>query len=153
MAAAQVLGAGVLAETAEVYDAANALLLGHPPEALGGPALALGEVRGVAAPAHRVHEVVGDVDAAAGARERVGTENVAYVDLEALVEERAGASTVAVADQAAHLIAAVAKAAGETPADEAAGAGDEDLHGTNLARRAGRHGEPMRQARRARRPA
>jgi hypothetical protein len=56
------------------------------------------------------------------------------VDLEALVEERSGASGVAVADQTAHLITAVAKAAGETPADEAAGAGDEDLHGnTNLA--------------------
>jgi hypothetical protein len=41
---------------------------------------------------------------------------------------------VAVANQTAHLIAAVAKAAREAPTNEAAGACDEDLHGnTNLA--------------------
>jgi hypothetical protein len=81
-----------------------------------------------------MHQVVGDIDAAAGTRERLGTENVPHVDLEALPEQPARTNAVAVADQAAHLIAALAQTAGETPADEAAGACDKDLHGsTNLA--------------------
>ena len=150
MAAAQVLGAGIVAEAAEVYDAADALLLCHAPESLGGPPLALCEVRGVAAPAHRVHQVVGDIYAAAGARERIWTKNVAHVDLKALVEQRAGANSVAVADQTAHLIAAFAQAAGEAPADEAAGAGDEGTHvNSNLAHASSPTRRAMRQARRA----
>jgi hypothetical protein len=81
-----------------------------------------------------VHQVVGDIDTAAGARERLGTENVAHVDLEALPEQPARTNAIAVADQATHLIAAFPKSAGQTPADEAAGACDEDVHGnTNLA--------------------
>jgi hypothetical protein len=81
-----------------------------------------------------VHQVVGDVDTVAGARERLGTENVPHVDLEALPEQPARTNAVAVADQTAHLIAALAESAGETPADEAAGACDEEVHGNpNLA--------------------
>jgi len=63
-----------------------------------------------------VHQVLGDIDTAAGARKRLGTENVPHLDLEALVEERPGTSGVSAADEVAHLIAAVAKATGETPA-------------------------------------
>ncbi len=82
-----------------------------------------------------MHQVVGDIYAAAGARERIWAKDVADVELKALVEQRAGAHGVAVADQTSHLIAAFAQAASEAPADEAAGAGDEGTHvNSNLAR-------------------
>ncbi len=94
-----------------------------------------------------MHEVVGNIDIAAGTRERVRTENVADVEFETLLDERAGPYAAATADQAAHGVASPEKSAGEASADEAAGAGDEDLHvHTNLATHAGRPGELMRHA-------
>ncbi len=134
LAATQVLRAGVITETAEVDDTADALLPCHAPESFRCPPLVLGKARAVAAPAHRMHQVIGDIYAEPGARERIWTKHVAHVDPEALVEQRTGPNSVAVSYQTAHLIAAFAQAAGEAAADEAAGAGDEGLHSnSNLA--------------------
>ena len=77
-----------VAEPAEVDDAPDALV-GAFGEAAGRAPLALHEVAAVAA-AHRVDQVVGDVDAAADARERVALEYVALLQLGAAPSSSAG---------------------------------------------------------------
>ena len=81
MAAAQVPRVR-LAETAEVDDAPHALAQGHPGERLRAGALAAREVAARAS-AHRVDQVVGDLDVAARPVEGAGVEDVALVQLEA----------------------------------------------------------------------
>ena len=75
VSAAQVPRVG-LAETAEIDNAPDALAQGHPGERLGAGVLAGREVAARSS-AHRVDQVVGDLDAAARLLERVGAQNVA----------------------------------------------------------------------------
>ncbi len=124
--AAQVPGAGLVAEAAEVDHALHALARAHRGKRLGGAQLALLEVAGAGAAAHRVHEVVGDVDAFAGARERRGVEHVALVDLERFDGQAARARGVA--HERADLDAFVEQPLAQGAADEPRGSRDECAH-------------------------
>ncbi len=73
LTAREVFGCRVVAEAAEIDDAADTARRGRPPESLGEPAVVGAEV----ARAERVHEVVGDLVSGQGVAQRV---LVAYVD-------------------------------------------------------------------------
>ena len=90
LAAAQVLGAGLVSEPAEIDGPLHSLPLRHLGEVPSRPVLALLEVAAAAA-AHRVDEVVGDLHPLARALERSGVEDVAHLDLEAALLQLAGA--------------------------------------------------------------
>jgi hypothetical protein len=106
---------GAVPEPAQVDGAPDSLATGQLGEAPGGPPLALDEVAPGATP-HRVNQVIGDVDVAPGARERVGVEDVADVQLGAAPRQILGAS--AVPNEAADLRALVEQPLGEPASDE-----------------------------------
>src|SRR6185436_5230668 len=124
--APKVLGA-LVAQPAEVDDPLDALLPRHLCEVLGGPLLAVGEPLAAAAAAHRMDEVVRGLDALPGAAQAVRVEHVALVQRVPGAGERRRAA--AVANEAAHVGAALREGGGEPAADEAGGAGDEGAHG------------------------
>ena len=94
--------------------------------------LSLGEPRAVAAPTHGMDQVEGHVCALAGAAQAVAVEHVALVELEAGVIQIA--SALAVANQAADIVATLGKISGETAADEAGDARDERLQAVQSSR-------------------
>jgi hypothetical protein len=91
---AQVLGAGLVSEPAEINGSLDPVALCHLGEVSGRPALSLLEV---AAPssAHRVDEVVGHLHPLPRALQRIWIEDVTGSDLEAAIRKVAGASGVA----------------------------------------------------------
>jgi hypothetical protein len=121
VAAAQVARAR-LPETPEVDHARDALPRGHLGERLGAGVLARREVAARAS-AHRVYQVVGDLNVAARPLERLGPQHVALVELEAAPLEVAGARPLA--HEAADRPTGVGERPGEPSADEAGRAGHE----------------------------
>src|SRR5215213_3485299 len=119
------LGAGLLTEAAQIRDAADPVLRHRSREVPRGVGLTLGEA-GVAAAAHRVHEVVGDVDPVAGADETRAVEDVALVQLAPGVLEISRPRTIS--HQTADVEALFAEATREPAADEPRGTGDEGAH-------------------------
>ena len=105
-----------LPEPAEVDHARDALPRGHSGERLGAGVLAGREVAARAS-AHRVDQVVGDLDVAARPLEGFGAEHVALVELEAAPLEVAGARSVA--HEAADGPTGVGERLREPSADEA----------------------------------
>jgi len=134
VAAAQVLGARLVAEAAEVDDAPDARLHAHLREGPRGARLALLEVAALAAP-HRVHEVVGDVDSRPGAVKRGGLEHVADEELQARVLGQLAPRPLAIAHERADVRVVGQQPAHEDAADEARRACHECVH-----RRGIRHG-------------
>jgi hypothetical protein len=120
--ALQVLRFRLVAKAAEIDDPFDALLLGHARKVLGRFSFALHEALAIAAAAHRVDEVVGDVHAVAGSLERVGVEDVALVEVEAFRR------LALVPDEPAHVMTAFAQQVGEVAADEPGDATDERAH-------------------------
>ena len=111
-----------VAEAAEVDDPADSLALRHLREVPGALPLALLEVaRGPAA--HRVDQVVGDLDAAPGPAQRLRIEHVGLVQLEPALGQLPRSR--AIAHQAAHLPVSIGEGRGEAPTDEPRGPGDE----------------------------
>ena len=76
-------------------------------------------------------QVVRDVDAGAGAAQRVGLGDIALVELAALIGQLARA--VAVAHEAAHLDPVRHEPAGQSPADETGRACDERFQSVGTA--------------------
>ena len=122
MAAAQVLGLCLVAEPTQVDDVGNALLAGHASERLGGGTLPGREVT-VCSPTHRVHEVIGHLDAAADTFQRVGTKQVSFAQLKPMLLERRRPAPVP--HQAANIPTGDRQLDAEPSADEAGRAGDE----------------------------
>ena len=122
----------LFSEPAQVNDAAHALPLRHRREVLRRLSLHLVEVALTSAP-HRVDEVIRDLDALAGAAERIGVQHVALEQLDPTIGEVARAG--AVANQAANVPAIVAQRAREPAADEAGRSRDEGsaIDGIHLA--------------------
>ena len=105
---------GPLAETTEVDHALDPLRARHPGERQGGCSLPRCELLR-AAPAHRVDQVVGRVDSAARPAQRLGTQHVALVEVEAVALERASPGAGAIAHQAAHAEPRAASRAASRP--------------------------------------
>ena len=101
MAAAQVLGAGVVAQAAQVDHALDALVAAMWAK-FAAAALALGEIV-VGPAAHAVDEVVGDVHSLAGAAQGVGFESRRPRAARRPGLQRGGPATVT--HQRAHLVA------------------------------------------------
>ena len=91
---------GCVGEATEVDHAGDPLVLGYPREPLGGLPFALSAIGAVAAAIHGVHQVVGDIDAAADMRKRARTQDITHVQLEAFLGQGARADALAVAHQA-----------------------------------------------------
>ena len=122
---------GRIAESAEVDDPLDAGGLCGLGEVAGTAPVALLEV-GVAAAAHRVDEVIGDVDAGEGVVEARAVEDVAADDLAARVE--LGRRRIGIASQAADFTPVLSEALGQQAADVAGGPGDQ-VHGSPATRR------------------
>ena len=93
LATAKVPRSWLVAEPAEVDDAANALALRHSREVERAAALTLLEVA-VAAATHRVDQVVGDLGTLADAAQRVRVEDVALAQLDPPIVKGRGARSV-----------------------------------------------------------
>ena len=126
MPCGQVLGDGIVAEAAEVDDPPHPGCGSRPRETSCRGAL-VRRVVGVAT--DHVDQEVGDTDAL----ERIGqtgrAAQIAGDELAARLLQRNGGLEVGVANQAADLEAVVDQAAGDTAADEAGRAGDENSVG------------------------
>ncbi len=130
-AAAQVLGA-LVAEPAQVDDALDTVLPGHPREIRRGAALPLGEALAVGASPHGVDEVVRGRHALAGTAQAVRVEHVALVQFVSGGAQIGGPP--AIPDQAAHIRAALRERGGESATDESGGPRDECAHQTLVTR-------------------
>jgi hypothetical protein len=97
-------------------------------EGARGPALALLEA-GVGAAAHRVDQVVRDIHALTGARQSVGPQRVALVQLVTGLREIRCA--VGVAHERSHVGAACGERLDKTASDEAGRACYQSLHGAS----------------------
>ena len=115
MAALQVLGPRILAQSPQVHDPIHTLAGGHLGEVDRGAALALVEIR-VPAAAHRVHEVERHLGALSGSPQGVRIEDVTAMELHAACRQRAG--LVGIAHQAAHLPPSIGEGGSELPSDE-----------------------------------
>ena len=122
--AAQVLGLRALPEATEVDDPLDPLGAGHAGERHGRGPLTAGEVLG-SSPTHRVDQVVRHVHILAGAAQRLWSQHVSLVQIEARALERAGAGPAAVAHQATYLWSRACQSRGEATADEPGRAGDQ----------------------------
>ncbi len=111
-----------LAETTEVDGSLNPLVTRHPGERARGAPLALHEVA-LAAAAHRVDEVVRDVDVSARSGERGRVEDVALVELGAELGQVLCPAPVS--HETANARTLRKEPAGESTADEAGGSCDE----------------------------
>ncbi len=120
MPAAQMFGLRLIAESAQIDDPADPFAHGHLGEVEGGAPLTLLEVP-LAAAAHRVHQVIGDLRALPRAPKRGRVEDVSPVELQPAHRQRAG--PVGVAHQAAHLPASIGEGGGQPPTDEASRSG------------------------------
>jgi hypothetical protein len=87
LSAAEVLGSGAIAQATEVHDPTNVLARRHLREVRGAAAFALLEVP-LAATAHCVDEVVGDVYSLSDSAQRLRIQNVAFAQLDAAIGKR-----------------------------------------------------------------
>ena len=81
----------------------------------------------IAASAHGMHQVVGDVDAGNGLLDRKWIEQVAGHRLD-LIHPRSPANSARVAHENAHAMPALQQAWNQAPADIAGGARDKNMH-------------------------
>ena len=128
VAAAQMRGVRPVAEAAEVDHPLDSLRthgLGKP---RGRSAFAVGEVLRRTA-AHRVDQVVGDLDALTEAPEAVRAEHVALAELEALLLELPRPRMIPAADETADFLAGGAELRRQPAADESGRPCDQHLCG------------------------
>ncbi len=112
------------AESAEIDDALYARFARRGREEFGRDTVAGRKVARVGT--HRVHQVIGDVDAFEGAQQVVAIENVARDDSRAL---ETTCQTARIAGEAGHVDAAREEARHEPASDVPGGSRYEDVHG------------------------
>ena len=118
-----------VAEAAQIDDALDPLGAGHPGERGRGRAFTRDQVSATAAAAHRVDQVIRDVDAASGAAQALRAGHVALMQLDAPLRQPRSGRPAAVAHQTPDLLARAGESGGQATTDEARRAGHEHFAG------------------------